>query len=452
MNELNKTLLLIVILSQIQVSNLHSQGPARSYYYDNNTVIPWASLTVKHPGGSQMKIPFLPVIDGQTIAPLGSSAYSEEINASGEIVFVGNGTFEEGIYNSYYGRRKDWIDTLLNVKDKIVLMCPDLTDSVSSALKEKYGILQRISEVAKRNAAGLLLFWNDDRLPFLRIDSKNHPEITSLPVITITKTDAIRIFSSIMNSPGKYLDEWPSSNTKSRELQIIADLQIDTEFERIDADNFSCHYRSGAVDQELVKRLVDVNERSIQFLLEVLNGFEDLQWTKRPVVYYSGFDSKVFFTHHWGSGMATPFGSYNVIGTSNPDFGLTVHENTHMLQYLNYGGSSSFISEGFARYTEALATDPEMNDRATNNYLAAGQLFSLKEMLNFNIGQTGPKTDIGYPAAGSFIGFIADTYGQKKIKDLFTDPNLENFGKPIAEIEKEWHHWIKQKRHDKTKK
>jgi len=55
------------------------------------------------------------------------------------------------------------------------------------------------------------------------------------------------------------------------------------------------------------------------------------------------------------------------------NYGLAVHENTHTLINSNWSNSStSFLNEGIAKYTEALATDKDKNHLMTIEFLKNG--------------------------------------------------------------------------------
>jgi hypothetical protein len=53
------------------------------------------------------------------------------------------------------------------------------------------------------------------------------------------------------------------------------------------------------------------------------------------------------------------------------------------------------------------------------DYLVSGQLFPLEELIAFNIGEEGLKTLVGYPAAGSFTGFLIETYGLQRFTEAY---------------------------------
>ncbi len=100
---------------------LYGQGPGMAYYYYPEVELSWASCNIYFDGGSQMKIPFLPVICYK-IAPMGTDKYSRDINVSAPVVFIGNGISGED-YDCY----KDQ-----DVKDKFGI--PSINNGTPSPL------------------------------------------------------------------------------------------------------------------------------------------------------------------------------------------------------------------------------------------------------------------------------------------------------------------------------
>ena len=121
---------------------------------------------------------------------------------------------------------------------------------------------------------------------------------------------------------------------------------------------------------------------------------------------------------------------------------------------MNWPESSSFLSEGIAKCTEALATHKEKNHRSVIKFIKGNDFFPLKELVDHEIGKTGRKTVVGYPSAGSFVEFLIECYGMKKFKTVYGlegRPEAEKanddswdraYGKSLQELEKEWLGWL----------
>jgi hypothetical protein len=138
-----------------------------------------------------------------------------------------------------------------------------------------------------------------------------------------------------------------------------------------------------------------------------------------------------------------------------PKFSLAVHENTHIYTGLNWcENTSSFLSEGIAKHVEAEATDPDQDHRLVVEFLKRKELFPLAELITHNIGLPGPKTRVGYPAAGSFTGFLLEKYGLETYKEFYRSAGVEDkeesetdrwqktFKKQLEELELEWLNWL----------
>ena len=434
----------------------HAQGPNPSYYYHPATELPWAECYVHQPGGSQQRIPFLPVIDWKTRAPTGAGKYMEDVEVDAQLVFAGNGIVQEDGWNSYNGQRLDYTLGEIDVAGKAVLFCYDSPDSIEASLKNQITVGRRIADAASRNAAAVILFSHQKDYPFLRIDSRRETGVGNIPVISITMQSAVDIRSSAWLFGGESVfEKWAESGkTNSMELITRIQLRFKGDFDNIETDHFTVQFRDEVIPREEMERLSHLNEKSLQFLLDCFQELEHIQWQKLFIGYFNGYDSKTFYTHHWGHGLACDAGVFSVLRGGALDLGTAVHENTHILTYQNWGGSSSFMNEGIAKYTEALATDKNINHKKTVAFLKDGLLFPLEEMLSFKIGVTGIKTDVGYPASGSFIGFLAEEFGLKSVIEALQlesrsdeekeakDTWIQVCGKTVSELDQEWRDWL----------
>jgi hypothetical protein len=440
----------------VMLCNVCAQGPRVSYYYNPATELSFASCYIYQQGGSQQKIPFLSVISSYQRAPLGIGNYSKDVHIEAPIVFIGNGIVKEGVWNSYMGRRFDYTQGEIDVAGKAVMFCYDFPDEIGKQIKDEVPLEARISEAAARKAVAVVLFSCTTEYPFLYISYKRESDIPDIPVISITKSSASNIIESSGFAGESFLQAWEDSgNAQSAELISRIKLHIKGNFGKVETDNFLIRFRNELISKDEIEQITAINEKSIKFLFDVFKEEKELNWKKQLTVYFRDFDSKVFYTHHWGSGLAINEGVFSIFQKGKRDFGLAVHENTHTLTYLNWSdNSTSFLSEGIAKYTEALATEKDKNHLATIKYLKEGNLFPVEEMVHFNIGFAGMKTNVGYPASGSFAHFLIDTYGLKSFKEVFilearsdTEKKKENswekaYGKPLAELEKEWLYWL----------
>lgn len=244
---------------------------------------------------------------------------------------------------------------------------------------------------ANRGAQAVVVFplAEEDRAPVLR--PENYPGIEdALPVISVSRETAQRILIASHPLSGSWLDEWQATGTPPPSQALITQLKCSFtgRFERFETRHFSIRYRKAAFAESELTEVAQLNERSVTFLLDLFQP-EVLSWTRAPTTYFRGFDSKVFYTFHWGSGLATASGSF-LVYEGTPDFGLIVHENAHTLLERNWGRTTSFLEEGAGRFAQARATDPLMNHRETQVFLAAGKGFPLEQMVTFSIGCREP--------------------------------------------------------------
>jgi hypothetical protein len=75
-------------------------------------------------------------------------------------------------------------------------------------------------------------------------------------------------------------------------------------------------------------------------------------------------------------------------------------------------------------------------------------------MVEFEIGMPGPETEVGYPAAGSFVAFLIETYGLESFKEAFVlearpveqkerrSSWLSVYQKGLGILESEWLAWL----------
>ena len=356
------------------LNEIWAQGPRVSYYYQPATELSFASCYLYLQGGSRQKIPFMPVVSRNfPRAPLGTGNYNKDIEVDAPIVFIGNGIVKENVWNSYIGRRNDYTYGEIDVSGKVVMFCYDFPDAIESKLKDTIPLEKRISEAASRKASAAILFSCKTKYPFLLVNYEKVSDIPDIPVITIAKNSAINILDSAGLGGERVFEKWKKSGKpKSAELISRIKLKIKGSFDKVETDNFLVRFRKEVIPLKKMEKIVQLNEKSLNFLFEVFKE-EKLTWKKQFTVYFRDFDSKLFYTHHWGVGLASLDGAFMVYLEDLLNYGLAVHENTHTLINSNWSNSStSFLNEGIAKYTEALATDKDKNHLMTIEFLKNG--------------------------------------------------------------------------------
>ncbi|MDX1775952.1 MAG: hypothetical protein R3297_05175 [Desulfobulbales bacterium] len=127
-----------------------------------------------------------------------------------------------------------------------------------------------------------------------------------------------------------------------------------------------------------------------------------------------------------------------------------IHEVTHILA--NHG-HNSFFSEGLAVYFQDRFG---RNDTFPNFSipldellkLHRNQLISLQDLINDNniFAQVGTEQRrLAYIQAGSFIRFLVEQYGERKLADLHNSRTLDFgkvYGKKLVDLENEWQNFV----------
>jgi hypothetical protein len=441
------------LLFLLTLPQLRGQGPRISYFFQTGTALGWAECRLESRAGSVLRIPFLPVVvTGSIRAPIGTENYSRDVDVAAPLVFAGNGIALEGVADCYRGRRSDWTVGPIDLKGKAVLLSYNFPDSIEEKAGKDFPLRRRIEEAARRGAAAVVVFTAMDEFPFPAVSYAPGVDPPRIPAIAITRASAAAILEASGFDSAELFASWTNTGTPPESRDLITRLRIHIEgaFRKSETPNFLFRYREKELDRSEMDRIAEVNERALARLLDLFKGAGELSWKKLPAVYFADYDSKLFYTHQWGSGLASDEGVFMVHGGGVPSLGLAAHENAHILATLNWGGTTSFMNEGFGRHAEAMVADPDLNDRQAREFLRNGKLLPLAELLGHNIGQPGMKTDVGYPAAGSFVGFLIRTYGLEAFKKAWrlearTDEEKARadtwsaaFGRTLGELEAAW--------------
>jgi len=437
----------LIIFFQIflQLSSLLAQGPKLSFLFDPHTELPWASCYVYLEGGSKRKIPFFPMINYKG-SPCGINKYTNDVQINAPIVFAGNGIVKKDVSNCYNN---------LDISGKVVMFCYDFPDSTHANLEKEISKEKRIDEAVSRGAAALILFSVNENYPFLKYNDTTLSNIPEIPIIGINKLAAEAIFSCAGRNAENIFQKWESSGIfKSEEFICKISLHINGKFSNIETENFNFVFREDLIPQNKMRELVEVNEKTVKLILDLFKT-EHLIWKKSFVAYFRDYDSKLFYVGHWGRGFSFDGGTFIVYDGEIPDLGLAAHENAHTLIRTNWGGSSSFMIEGFGKYVEAKVVNENKNHLKIIDLLKSGELVPLEKLVSLNIG-SDPNTYIAYPAAGSFIDYLIQSYGLSKVKSAYQmgggqkenigdETWIMSFQNPLETLEKSWLIWLVEK-------
>jgi hypothetical protein len=417
-----------------------AQCPDREYFYSAETEVPWASCYVYQTGGSRTKIPFLPALYDK-IAPFGTFCFTQDLALDLKIIFAGDGKVLDPDYNPYND---------IDAAGKAVLICTNFPDTLNKETKSKIGINDCLNQAVNHGAKALIIA-DFNQVPFSYKMSQEYVD-AEIPVIVIDKKGVYKILQSAGQHPEELFNLWKSTGKfTSQELICNIKIEMQGKFNHLMKSNFNYYYPEGNFNPQYIEALSDENDKAVDFLIGLYKEI-GLKWHKTMIVYFPGYDIKSFYTLHCGRGLANEKGVFIVLDTTRKEFGLIVHENAHKLFSDNMGENTSFISEGIAMYAQAEATNKMENHITALNFLNQNKLFPLEIMMDFNIGQIPEETAVGYPASGSFTGFIIDTYGMNKYKELYMhkyDSSPDRiarwnnvYGKTIKELESEWHSWL----------
>jgi hypothetical protein len=439
----------------------HAQGPDVGFYYDPQLALPWAECSVVLGAGAELRIPFLPVVSLATQGPVGTAGYRENVLLDVPMVLVGDGLVT-GSWDAY---RHTWSGDgePLDVAGKAVLLCYDCANPRAEASEAEAAVARRVAAAASRGAAAVVLFSMETEAPFLALDPDEVPE-PEIPVVTLSRAGAMRVLQASGAGAGRLLEELAAlsgpaaegaESPPSRELITRLRLRIDGAFETVETESFRFRFRAIAIPRESVARVGDLHESSLRSLRVVL-GPGERPWPTAPITYFAGFDSKTFYTHHWGSGLANRTGVFLVWPGGEADPGLIAHENAHTYTGLHWGGSSSFLNEGVARHVEAEVTAPDRNHAETGRYLEQGKLPPLDSMLRIDVG-SDELTPVAYPAAGSLVGYLIETRGLETLRMVY---ELEGrpveakdaastweiaLGQTLEALDLQWRKWLRSR-------
>jgi hypothetical protein len=400
-----------------------AQGPAVAYYHNYNTELSWAGAAISFNSGSKQKVPFFPVIN-INYCPYGTGDYSKDVNVSGKIVFLSNYNLDKKIENNL-------------LEGKVVLMAgPDENESGIDSLQ-----LKIIRSLCRQRISAIVLYAEKDEDNALNF-SDEKLTVLNIPIVFVSKSTVRNIFeASGFSYP--WLTKINAGVFTARELICSFHLKIKGDFEKAESEFSTIRYNTQVIDSLSVASLMALNDSAQVFLQQLFKPLDSI-FPHQTVTIFSDYDEKIFYTFHWGKGLATQNGNFSIIGETVPAYQLAVHEMTHTLFYENWGESSPFLSEGIAMFAEAKAGNPDNNHTKTWEFFTRDELLPLKKLVELDIGSDSRFTEMGYSAAGSFTGFFIETYGINQFLKLWIAGrnNDGTFSKSLNELEDEWHIWL----------
>lgn len=424
------TLCLLLIASKAQ-----SQGPELPYFYSGKASIPWATANIKFKSGSNMNVGFFPLA-GPASGPFGTNVYKTDVSVNSPLVFVPSLLHRQG-----------YDDRIVEIKDRAVLYSPEL----EKFSENKSSVTQNINKLIKDSVTAIILFSVEEDSPLFDLENIRFIK-GEIPIIAVDRTTAF----SILYANGYDIETVKESLSKNR-LPVMREpifnfeLKFRGEFEIIETEHCTIRFNNNTLNSTSAQMVAESNENALKFLHKL---FEELNPAKEKqlITYFSDYDEKLFYTNHWGKGLAAgKAGIFSIYDGEANDYALAVHELTHLMFNKNWGRQTSFLNEGIAMYAEAESIESENSPLpakrvhdVTLAFLKSGKLLPIEKLTELQIGADKEYTQMGYAASGSFVGFLIKKYSLKSFHDLWrSDLQWKSaYGKELKELESEWHNWL----------
>ncbi|OJV20693.1 MAG: hypothetical protein BGO30_05040 [Bacteroidetes bacterium 41-46] len=408
-----------------------AQGPELDFFYSSSTEIPWSDSYIKFKSGSKMRFGFFPLASAKS-APFGTDGYNKDVNIDKALIFLPSVNHREGFYGED-----------LEIKDRFILYCPDFEKIAGN----NSNLNDNINTLIAEGVAGIALFSDEEESPIIDLEGiKFHN--SEIPIIAISRSTAHKL----LNAGGYYLES-VYNNLKLGKLPTLKDpiynisISFTGKFCDLQTEHCTIRFNKERLDSLSVIAISNNNERALSFLYNLFSELNPLK-ERQLITYFSDYDEKLFYTNHWGKGLAAgKAGIFSIYDNTSDDYALAVHELTHIMFNTNWGRQTSFLNEGIAMYAESVSVNSSESNRITRNFLERGLLLPLEKLTKLQIGADKDFTQMGYAASGSFVDFLINRYGLKNFHKLWMSGEQWKtiYGKELATLEKEWHNFIFEK-------
>ena len=221
------------------------------------------------------------------------------------------------------------------------------------------------------------------------------------------------------------------------------------------SSHFNIYYYPGSTAEKEITIIAAQREQAYGQIAEFLNYSGNLTI---DLYLFEDADKKLEITGHTGAGWA--YGT-SMIEVYNHDIKVNpYHELVHVIAGIMYGNTVSAFSEGLAVYICKLFGNNPACDVINADYRGLvrqfyqnNELFTLKELLSFQIGTAESKPGISYRQAGALVEFMVGRLGKNEFLGLYqllepdyTDSGVKgnvlkieaSFGMRIEELEEAW--------------
>jgi len=425
---MNKSFFITFFTLFFYFNSVNAQGPELSYFFEHSTILPWAKAELFFRSGSCQNIKLFPV-NASFRGPLGTNNYTKDIDVKGKLIICLGVPVNLKKKNSCY-----------DFKDKIVLLFYDQFANNNSPSS----FIECVSDFSDMGVKAIVVFSIQNDCPVVKLQ-EGIDSNSEIPVISIDNNG----FKKILSASGYDSEEFfhdLNNNIIDEVIYLISSLRFSLKgkFEKIETPFLTVRYNNNLLDHLEMKAVVEINNRALDFIYTL---FKSISHEKRAynVTYFSDYDEKLFYTSHWGKGLAHNGEIFSVFEECIPTFELAVHEFTHTFFYKNWGGNSSFLSEGVAMFAQNRSINSNENNIMSRLYLEDGKLLPLERLVELEIGEDEKYTTMGYFASGSFTEFLIEKFGLCKFLDLWKlEKGWANVYKlTLSELEKRWHQWLK---------
>ena len=397
-----------------------AQIPSNSFYHSRETVLPYATLSVLYPDGSQNAIPFTPVIVDHF--PAGLADFSNDLDIRGRMIFAGNGIITPGrVYNAYGD---------VNFQGRIALIVYNYPYDYKLQFGEASDLHIRLYEAALRGASAVILFgmpnnpgWYE---PFIALP-QTIPKI-SIPVFSISFPEA----QTLLRESGYAIDAGGIGierllTVSPVELPLTARLRIKSSFQPIQSEHFKKLYLPGVLTKEQMVYFTEQEEQALKFVQDFLQ-IPEIEPPEQEVLYFPDFTSLRFFTGISRDEYDNFKNIYNVFSLQSHynhpiqnEFFHIVNAMTHNIIGSAWGPALPNLIAGTGIMVGHFATDGPGTDidALTAERFMSSQTALLSRIIEDN-GVSDSDNDALALVTGSFLKFLFTSYSKEKFKKLYT--------------------------------
>jgi len=201
-------------------------------------------------------------------------------------------------------------------------------------------------------------------------------------------------------------------------------------------NNISLYFEKDSYAEEHKEVLIE----RIRFHLERTMEFIEIDEYNKPIHYFV-LENRQRMKQLFGfetNGLANPRQNYlAAIFSVNSKSVYSNHELFHLLAMNEWGYPKTWVNEGMAVYSDNIWHGYDLH-KLSKFLIDSDRYIPLKNLISRFMEFDNALT---YPLVGSFVKYIAESYGIESIKEIWRGKGKDigkHFGKSIEELEKEW--------------